>query len=171
MSKGPTELTIGALSAQTGVSRRRSPHASRSSGRCGRADGCGSVTLGLLDQPGLQWRHRLDRVLRRVLDPGHDPPVARRSVWLPAPLERGACAHGQCATRHAPPRPAPARSPSHGVRASVPYRLCFRRTEASESLCANAVAVVATDSWTIYVRAWTAIWSAPPAPDRFRLLF
>jgi hypothetical protein len=25
--------------------------------------------LGLLDQPGFQWRHRPDRVLRRVLDP------------------------------------------------------------------------------------------------------
>jgi Concanavalin A-like lectin/glucanases superfamily len=45
------------------------------------------VRLGLLDIPGLQWRHRADRVLRRVLDPGHDPPVERRSVRLPAPME------------------------------------------------------------------------------------
>ena len=32
----------------------------------------------------------------------HRPPVARRPLRLPAPLERGACAHGECATRHAP---------------------------------------------------------------------
>jgi hypothetical protein len=43
-----------------------------------------------------------DRVLRRILDPGHDPPVARRSLRLPAPMERGAPAHGESATRHAP---------------------------------------------------------------------
>ena len=51
---------------------------------------------------GLQRRHRAHRVLRLILHPGHDPPVARRSVRLPAPLERDACAHGECATRHAP---------------------------------------------------------------------
>jgi hypothetical protein len=59
-------------------------------------------SLGVFDQPGLQWRHRADRGLRRVLDSGHDPPVERRSVRLPAPMERGARAHGQSATRHAP---------------------------------------------------------------------
>jgi hypothetical protein len=56
---------------------------------------------GFFDQPGLQWRHRSDRVLRRVLDPGHDPPVARRSVRLSAPMERGACAHGERVTLNA----------------------------------------------------------------------
>ena len=58
--------------------------------------------LGLLHQPGLQRRHRPDPVLRRLLDGPHGPPVGRRPLRLPAPLERGACAHGQCATRHAP---------------------------------------------------------------------
>ena len=58
--------------------------------------------LGLLHQPGLQRRHRPDPVLRRLLDGPHGPPVARRPLRLPAPLERGACAHGKCATRHAP---------------------------------------------------------------------
>ena len=33
---------------------------------------------------------------------GHGPPVARRPLRLPAPMERGACAHGKRATRHAP---------------------------------------------------------------------
>ena len=58
--------------------------------------------LGLLDLAGLQRRYRADRVLRLVLDPRHGPPLARRSVRLPAPMERVACAYGQCATRHAP---------------------------------------------------------------------
>ena len=47
-------------------------------------------------------RHRPDPVLRRLLDGPHGPPVARRPLRLPAPLERGACAHGQCAAPHAP---------------------------------------------------------------------
>ena len=68
-----------------------------------RAHPLGPLGLGLLHQPGLQRRHRLDPVLRRLLDGPHDPPVARRPLRLPAPLERGACAHGKCATRH-PPR-------------------------------------------------------------------
>jgi hypothetical protein len=38
----------------------------------------------------------------RYQDPRHDPPMERRSVRLSAPMERGACAHGQRATRHAP---------------------------------------------------------------------
>jgi hypothetical protein len=42
------------------------------------------------------------RVLRLILDPRHGAALARRSVRLPAPMERGACAHGQCAPRHAP---------------------------------------------------------------------
>src|ERR671918_2566159 len=58
--------------------------------------------LGLLDLAGLQPRHRPDRVLRLILDPRHGAALARRSVRLPAPMERGARAHGQCATRHAP---------------------------------------------------------------------
>ena len=57
--------------------------------------------LGLLHQPGLQRRHRPDPVLRRLLDGPHGPPVARRSVRLPPPMERGASAHGKCAARHA----------------------------------------------------------------------
>jgi hypothetical protein len=36
------------------------------------------------------------------LDPRHGAAMARRSVRLPAPMERGACADWQCATRHAP---------------------------------------------------------------------
>jgi hypothetical protein len=59
------------------------------------------VRLGLLDLARLQWRHRAHRVLRRVLDPGHDPPLERRSVRLFAPMGRGACAHRECVTRHA----------------------------------------------------------------------
>ena len=58
--------------------------------------------LGLLDVAGLQRRHRPDRVLRLILDPRYGATVARRSVRLPASMGRGACAHGQCATRHAP---------------------------------------------------------------------
>ena len=57
--------------------------------------------LGLLDVAGLQRRHRADRVLRLLLDPRHGAAVARRSVRLPAPMERAACAHGQCATHNA----------------------------------------------------------------------
>ncbi|MGH6919715.1 MAG: LamG-like jellyroll fold domain-containing protein [Geminicoccaceae bacterium] len=57
--------------------------------------------LGLLDVAGLQRRHRTDRVLRRSLDPRLGAAVARRSVRRPAPLERGACAHRECATLHA----------------------------------------------------------------------
>ena len=58
--------------------------------------------LGLLNVAGLQRRHRADRMLRLILDPRHGAPLARRSVRLPAPMERGACALWQCATRHAP---------------------------------------------------------------------
>jgi hypothetical protein len=65
------------------------------------ASGGGSRILGLLDVARLQRRHRPDRVLRLILDPRHGAALARRSVRLPAPLERGACAHGQCPTRHA----------------------------------------------------------------------
>ena len=36
------------------------------------------------------------------LDGPHGPPVACRSVRVPAPMERAACALWQCATRHAP---------------------------------------------------------------------
>jgi hypothetical protein len=60
------------------------------------------IFLGLLHLAGLQQRHRADRVLRLLLDPGHDPPVARRSVRLPASMERAAGAHGERTTRHAP---------------------------------------------------------------------
>jgi hypothetical protein len=34
--------------------------------------------------------------------PAKGAALARRSVRLPPPMERGACDHGQCATRHAP---------------------------------------------------------------------
>jgi hypothetical protein len=61
-----------------------------------------SLGLGLLDGAGLQRRHRADRMLRLVLDPRHGVALARRSVRLPAPLERTACALWQCATVHAP---------------------------------------------------------------------
>ena len=61
-----------------------------------------SLGLGLLDVAGLQRRHRADRVLRLILDPRHGAALARRSVRLPAPIERGACAYWQCAT-HTPP--------------------------------------------------------------------
>jgi Molybdopterin-binding domain of aldehyde dehydrogenase len=60
------------------------------------------MSLGLLDLAGLQWRHRPDRVLRLLLDPRHGAAVARRFVRLPAPMERGACAHWERTTRHAP---------------------------------------------------------------------
>jgi hypothetical protein len=58
--------------------------------------------LGLLDLARLQRRHRAHRVLRLILDPSHGAAVARRSVRLPAPVKRAACALWQCATRHAP---------------------------------------------------------------------
>jgi hypothetical protein len=67
--------------------------------------------LGLLDQPGLQRRLRPHRVLRRVVDPRHGTALARRSVRLPAPMERSACAHGQPPPA-TPPQPAPAWSSS-----------------------------------------------------------
>jgi hypothetical protein len=35
-------------------------------------------------------------------------------------------------------------------RASVQYRLCFDGQKPPDGLCANAVAIVATGSWTIY---------------------
>ena len=60
-----------------------------------------SAGAGAFRQPGLQWRHRPDRVFRRVLDPRHGAALARRSVRLPAPLERGACALWQPATLNA----------------------------------------------------------------------
>jgi hypothetical protein len=64
---------------------------------------CSASTAGAgaLDIAGLQRRHRARRMLRLVLDPRHGAAVARRSVRLPAPMERVACAHGECATRHA----------------------------------------------------------------------
>jgi hypothetical protein len=43
-----------------------------------------------------------DGQVRLVLDPRHGAALARRSVRLPAPMERVACAHGECATRYAP---------------------------------------------------------------------
>jgi Concanavalin A-like lectin/glucanases superfamily len=46
-------------------------------------------------------RHRAHRVFRIILDPRDGAALARRSVRLPAPMERGAGAHGECATRHA----------------------------------------------------------------------
>jgi hypothetical protein len=55
--------------------------------------------LGLFDVAGLQRRHRAHRVLRRILDPGHGAAPARRSVRLPAPMERGAALMGS-PTRH-----------------------------------------------------------------------
>ena len=58
--------------------------------------------LGLLHLAGLQRRHRARRVLRLILHPRHGAALARRSVRLPAPMGRGACAHGECAARHAP---------------------------------------------------------------------
>ena len=58
--------------------------------------------LGLLDLAGLQRRHRADRVLRLLLDPRHGAALARRSVRLPAPTERGAGALWQCPTCDAP---------------------------------------------------------------------
>jgi hypothetical protein len=57
---------------------------------------------GLLDVAGFRRRRRPDRVLRLVLDPRHGAAVARHSVRLPAPIGRGAYAHCECATRHAP---------------------------------------------------------------------
>jgi hypothetical protein len=51
--------------------------------------------LGLLDLAGLQRRHRAHRVFRLILDPRHGAAVARRSVRLPAPMGRAACAHGE----------------------------------------------------------------------------
>ena len=57
--------------------------------------------LGLLDLAGLQRRHRPDRVLRLALDPRHGAALARRSVLFSAPMERGAGALWQRATRHA----------------------------------------------------------------------
>ena len=57
--------------------------------------------LGLLDVAGLQWRHRAHRMLRLLLDPCHGAALARRSVRLPASVERPAGAHGQRATHHA----------------------------------------------------------------------
>jgi hypothetical protein len=60
------------------------------------------VGLGLLDVAGLQRRHRADRVLRLLLDVCHGAALARRSVRLPAPMERAAGAHRECATGHAP---------------------------------------------------------------------
>jgi hypothetical protein len=57
--------------------------------------------LGLLDLAGLQRRHRARRVLRLILDPCHGAALACRSVRLPAPMERGACAFWQRASLNA----------------------------------------------------------------------
>jgi hypothetical protein len=61
-----------------------------------------SLWLGLLGLAGLQRRHRAHRVLRLILDPGHGATLARRSVRLPASMERGARALWQCTTLNAP---------------------------------------------------------------------
>jgi hypothetical protein len=37
--------------------------------------------------------------------------------------------------------------------------LCFRRTEAPDGLCANAIAVIATRRWAIYRWGWQFIGS------------
>ena len=95
-----------------------------------------------------------DRVLRRVLDPGHDPPVERRSVRLPAPMGRGARAHGECATRHAPlDRHRRGHLPhgvaSNGLLSQQPRRLWLgRRTDAifRDPGCAEALARVESPS-------------------------
>jgi hypothetical protein len=65
---------------------------------------CSASTLGLElpDGARLQRRHRAHRVLRLVLDPRHGAALARRSVRLPAPMARAACAHGERATHNAP---------------------------------------------------------------------
>jgi hypothetical protein len=55
-----------------------------------------------LSTAGLQRRHRAHRVLRLFLDPRHGAPLARRSVRVPAPRERGACALRPPATLNAP---------------------------------------------------------------------
>src|SRR5687767_10083726 len=77
------------------------------------------LALGLLDVAGLQRRHRADRVLRLVLDPRHGAALARRSVRLPAPMERAACALWQRATRHAPFDRLGRIHLPYGVRASI----------------------------------------------------
>ena len=89
--------TVGGLAALVD----RSISALDAIGKTADKIGVGVEALGLLHQPGLQRRHRPDPVLRRLLDEPNGPPLARRSLRLPAPLERGACAHGECATRHA----------------------------------------------------------------------
>jgi hypothetical protein len=94
--------------------------------------------------------HCSDRVLRLLLDPRDGAALARRSVRLPAPPWNEVLALMGSAP--------PPMSPSSGTgvvtflmgRASVQYRLCFRWTEVPDGLCAIAVAVVATGSWTIY---------------------
>jgi hypothetical protein len=54
------------------------------------------------EQQALQARQRLMDDGRSVTDPRHGAALARRSVRLPAPVERRACAHGQCASHNAP---------------------------------------------------------------------
>jgi Concanavalin A-like lectin/glucanases superfamily len=58
--------------------------------------------LKLLDLAGLQRRYRADRVLRLFLDACQGAALARRSVRLPAPMERAAGAIRQRATLNAP---------------------------------------------------------------------
>ena len=55
-----------------------------------------------------------DRVLRRILDPGHDPPVARRSFGFLRPWNEVPALMGS-APPAMPPRPTPAWSPSSWV--------------------------------------------------------
>ena len=99
--------------------------------------------LGLLNLARLHRRHRVDRVLRRILDP---PP------WCAAgtPVRSAFCAHGArclCSLRvrhpQRPPRPPPAWSPSSWGRASVQYRLCFDGQKPPDGLCANEALAVA----------------------------
>jgi hypothetical protein len=99
-----------------------------------------SVRISRYDR--LQRRHRAHRVLRRVLDPGHDPPVARRSVRLPAAMERGA--PHSWAVRHPrrPPRLAPAWSPSSW--GSVGSASCRGGPREFASERASRVPVIAT---------------------------
>ena len=114
--------------------------------------------LGLLHVQDFNGDIALIAVLRRVLDPGHGPPVERRPLRLPAPMGRGACAHGQSATRHAPldrhrrghlpdgvasaprrnPRPPPPRVLARRWRAFTPGSRCSSSSTATPgSWCAR----------------------------------
>jgi hypothetical protein len=94
----PTSLTFSRISQfQGSIKRAGSPVGNLTGGSVTYSNNLEKIeTLA-----GLQWRHRVDRVLRVILDPRHGAAVARRSVRLPAPMEPGACARGERATRHA----------------------------------------------------------------------